>query len=146
MSYPSANGAQYREMQVRTASPARLVVLLYEHLEVTMRRARLAIDNGQVELRVTNLGKARAILAELLGTLDFEKGGTIATDLSALYSFLLAELVDVGMTRDVARLDRLTGIVRTLGEGFAGAAEQLERDGIDWRAAAAAPAVATAGA
>lgn len=128
MSYPT-QGAQYREMQILTASPARLVVLMYEHLEVTMRRARLAIANGQVDQRVQLLGKARAILSELLGTLDFEKGGAIATDLSALYSFLLAELVDVGQRRDAVRLDRLIAIVHTLGEGFTGAAEILEREG-----------------
>ena len=129
MSYQTHGTQQYREMQVLAASPARLVVLLYEHLEVTMRRARLAIHNGQVDQRVQLLAKSRAILSELLGTLDFERGGRIAADLSALYSFLLAELVDVGRTRDVQRLDRLVGIVHELGLGFTGAAELLEREG-----------------
>jgi len=124
-------------MQVRSASPARLTVLLFEHLEVVMRRAQTAIRSDQMELRVVNLGRAREIISELLGTLDLEQGGTIAIDLSMLYGFLLAELVDVGIRRDVVRLGRLIGIVNTLSTAFAGAATQLEGAGSGQLAATA---------
>lgn len=125
MTYPS-RGVQYREMQVRAASPARLTVMLFEHLEVLLRRAQTAIANNQVEQRVEALGKARAIVSELLGTLDIERGGALALDLSMLYGFLLAELVDVGSRRDTVYLGRIIGLVHTLSEAFAGAAAQLE--------------------
>jgi flagellar secretion chaperone FliS len=113
-------------MQVLSASPARLTVLLFEHLEVVMRRAQTAIRNEQIELRVDNLAKAREIVSELLGTLDIEMGGEIAIELSMLYGFLLAELVDVGIRRDVVRLGRLIGIVHTLSTAFADAEKQLD--------------------
>jgi flagellar secretion chaperone FliS len=113
-------------MQVMSASPARLAVLLFEHLEVVMRRAQTAIRNDQIELRVQNMGRAREIVSELLGTLDLERGGEIAIDLSMLYGFLLAELVDVGVRRDAVRLGRLIGIVNTLSTAFALAARQLD--------------------
>ncbi len=113
-------------MQVLSASPARLTVLLFEHLEVVLRRSQTAIRSNQIELRVENLGKARAIISELLGTLDIERGGAIALDLSMLYGFLLAELVDVGIRRDVVRLGRLIGIVNTLSSAFSLAATQLD--------------------
>ncbi len=116
-------------MQVLAASPARLTVLLFEHLEVVMRRAQTAIRNDQIVQRVENLGRAREIVSELLGTLDLERGGDIAIDLSMLYSFLLGELLDVGMKRDAIRLGRLIGIVNTLGTAFAAAARQLEEAG-----------------
>jgi flagellar secretion chaperone FliS len=125
VTYPS-RASQYREMQVLSASPARLTVLLFEHLEVVMRRAQNAIRNDQIELRVESLGRAREILSELLGTLDIERGGQLALDLSMLYGFLLAELVDVGIRRDVVRLGRLIGIVNTLSTAFAEAAKQLD--------------------
>ena len=125
MTYPS-RAAQYREMQVLSATPARLTVLLFEHLEVVLRRAQTAIRNEQIELRVTNLGRAREIVSELLGTLDLERGGEIAIDLSMLYGFLLSELVDVGMRRDAVRLGRLIGIVNTLSTAFASAEKLLD--------------------
>jgi flagellar protein FliS len=124
-------------MQVMSASPARLTILLFEHLEVVMRRAQTAIRNDAVELRVANLGRAREIVSELLGTLDLDNGGDIALDLSMLYGFLLSELVDVGIRRDAIRLGRLIGIVNTLSTAFAGAAQQLEEAG-------SAPLAATA--
>lgn len=124
MTYPSRT-SQYREMQVMSASPARLTVLLFEHLEVVLRRAQTAIRNNQIELRVENLGRSREIVSELLGTLDLDRGGDIAIDLSMLYGFLLAELVDVGIRRDSVRLGRLIGIANTLSTAFALAATQL---------------------
>jgi flagellar secretion chaperone FliS len=113
-------------MQVMSASPARLTVLLFEHLEVVMRRAQTAIRNDQIEQRVVNMGRSREIVSELLGTLDLERGGDIALDLSMLYGFLLAELVDVGIRRDAVRLGRLIGIVNTLSTAFGLAAKQLD--------------------
>lgn len=128
VNYPS-RAAQYREMQVMSASPARLTVMLFEHLEVMLRRAQTAIRNEQLELRMQNLSRAREILTELLGTLDMERGGDLARDLSQLYGFLLSELIDVGIRRDAIRLGRLIGIVNTLSDAFAGAAKQLESAG-----------------
>ena len=136
MTYPS-RATQYREMQVLAASPARLTVLLFDHLEVVMRRAQTAIRNDQIAQRVENLGRAREIISELLGTLDLERGGALASDLSSLYAFLLGELIDVGMKRDAIRLGRLTGIVNTLSTAFAEATRQLE-------GAAATPLAASA--
>jgi len=109
-----------------SASPARLTVLLFEHLEVVMRRAQTAMRTEQIEIRVENLSRAREILSELLGTLDIDHGGRIAHDLSMLYGFLLSELVDVGIRRDTLRLGRLIGIVNTLSSAFSIAARQLE--------------------
>jgi flagellar secretion chaperone FliS len=123
----ATSASQYRETEILSASPARLVVLLYEHLEVCLRRAQIAMQAGQVEARVTNLAKSRAIVSELLGTLDFEQGGEIARELAQIYSFLLTELVDVGIKEDGARALKLADIVRTLGEGFREAASQVEQ-------------------
>ncbi len=93
-----------------------------------MRRAQTAIRNEQIEQRVAHLSRAREILSELLGTLDIDRGGEIAIDLSMLYGFVLAELVDVGIRRDAVRLGRLIGIVHTLSTAFALAAKQLEQE------------------
>jgi flagellar secretion chaperone FliS len=125
VTYPS-RAVQYREMQVLSASPSRLTVLLFEHLEVVLRRTQTAIRSNQIELRVENLGRAREIVSELLGTLDLERGGDIALELSMLYAFLLSEMVDVGMRRDATHLGRLIGIVNTLSTAFALAATQLD--------------------
>ncbi|MEO7996734.1 MAG: flagellar export chaperone FliS [Gemmatimonadaceae bacterium] len=121
MSY-ATQVASYREMEILSASPERLVVLLFDHLVVNLQRVRIAIDGNDVVLRTTALGKARAIVSELLGTLDFDKGGKIAKDLSSLYTFLLGEMAEVGIHRDARKVERLMQIADTLRAGFTGAA------------------------
>ena len=121
MSYAS-QVASYREMEILSASPERLVVLLFDHLVVHLQRIRIAISNNDVSLRTISLGKARGIVSELLSTLDFEKGGKIAKDLSGLYTFLLAEMAEIGVHRDARKVERLMHIAETLRAGFTGAA------------------------
>jgi flagellar protein FliS len=125
MSY-SSQAAHYRETQVMTASPAQLVVILYDHVLVCLRRARIAMEAGNTEQRILLLDKARHGLGELLATLNHDEGGVIAQNLARLYTFLLSELIDIGRTSDVARLERVTGIVTELRGAFAALAGEQE--------------------
>jgi flagellar protein FliS len=124
MSYAS-QAASYRDLEVLSASPDRLLLMLFDGLLVQLERARLGTERNNLEMQVTGLTKSRAILGELLATLDFEQGGEIATQLADLYQFMLVELVDVGQRRDVAMMRRLSALVTNLRDGFAGAVEQV---------------------
>lgn len=118
MSY-SNHAAAYRVREVQTASPARLVVLVYEHALSNLLRARRAVQAGNVEERVTAVGKARDALMELLVTLNEEQGGEIARNLKSLYSYMLSELVDVARRADGARLETIIHMVTELHGAFA---------------------------
>ena len=120
----ATRSASYREMEVLSASPARLVVMLFDHLAVQLQRAKIAIEKDDIAMRTQAMGKARAIVSELLSTLDFEKGGDIALELSRIYTFMLDEMVDVGMRRDAVRIGKLVFIATELRDGFSGAADQ----------------------
>jgi flagellar secretion chaperone FliS len=122
MSY-GKQAARYRETEILTATPGQLVVLLFDHLLVSLSRAKLAMANGDFELQGEHLEKSRNILTELLVTLDRERGGEIAVNLSALYSFLLGELVQVGVRADHARLERVTHMITELRSAFAEASQ-----------------------
>ena len=124
----AARTASYRETEVLTAPPARLVVMLFDHLVVQLHRTRIAMENQDIALRVQSLGKARAVVGELLGTLDFEKGGAIAQHLAAMYTFMLEQMIDVGIKNDVARIAKLTFMATELRDGFQGAAAAQPAD------------------
>ena len=49
MSYQQ-QGAAYRDRQILTASPARLVVLVYEHALASLLRARRAVQTGNLSI------------------------------------------------------------------------------------------------
>ena len=118
MSY-SQQATAYRERDVLTASPARLVVLLFEHAHSNLLRARRAVQSGNLEERVAAVGKARDAIMELLVTLNMEQGGEIAKNLRSLYSFILTELSDVARRPDGARLEVVIRIVSELHTAFA---------------------------
>lgn len=124
MSY-ATQSSSYREMEIHAASPHKLVVIVFEQLVVHFERARIAMERNDIELRVTSLRRARDIVTELLGTLDFEQGGPIANQLADLYQYMLYELVDVGTRGDLYTMRKLVNVATLLRDGFVGAAEQL---------------------
>ena len=119
--------SSYREMEILSAPPERLVVIVFELLVVNLERARIAMERNDVELRVVSLRRARGLVGELLGSLKFETAtGTIARQLADLYQFMLYELVDVGQRRDLPTMRKLVAIATSLRDGFIGAAEQSQ--------------------
>ena len=123
MSY-ATQSANYREMEVLSASPERLLLIVLDQLVVNLERARIAMERGDIEQRVTSLRRARGLVTELLATINFEQGGKLATQLADLYQFMLYELVDVGQRGDLHVIRKLVRIATHLRDGFAGAASQ----------------------
>ena len=124
MSYASQSSS-YREMEIQSASPERLVVIVFEQLVVNLERARIAMERQDIALRVTSLRRARGLVGELLATLDFEKGGALAQQLADLYQYMLYELVDIGQRGDVTTLRKLVNIATALRDGFTTAAQSV---------------------
>ncbi len=122
MAYPKAFD-EYRKSSVNGASPVALVVMLYDGCLRFMETGRLAMERRDLEAQNAALQRAQKIVLELMSALDLRKGGEIASNLMALYSFVLGELVAANCE------DRPGGIesaIRTMTELRQGWAE-LER-------------------
>jgi flagellar protein FliS len=121
MSYPGGASA-YRQSRVLGSSREQLVVLLYDHLLVCLRRAAVQIREGDAEGRAASLERASDIVFELMSALDRERGGEIASRLAALYAYFIAEISGVARKPEVPRLERLTALVGALHESWSKAA------------------------
>jgi flagellar secretion chaperone FliS len=117
MSYSRA-AVSYRRQEILTASPKRLVVIIYDHLLANLRRARMAIETKNISARAEALSKANAAVIQLLVSTDLERGGKLAEQLRALYSFMFGELLQLGRKPDVERIDKIIKIVSQLHESF----------------------------
>jgi flagellar protein FliS len=115
----ASQAARYRDAELASASPGQLVVMLFDKILLTLRRARLAIEARRIEERVELLLKASEMISELRLSLDFEQGGAIAQNLDALYAFSLRQLFEVTRAPDVAKIDAVTRVMSELREGFA---------------------------
>jgi flagellar secretion chaperone FliS len=124
MSYGKSNNSasRYREMEVLSATPGQLVVMVYDHLLQNLYRAHLAVEKNDVAACGEALGKGREALTELFATLDHDKGGAIAQQLASLYTFFLGELATLGVRPDLTKLERITAMITDLREAFSTAA------------------------
>lgn len=124
MSYGNAT-ARYLEAEVLSRQPEWLVPLMYEHLLLNLRRASRQIELGDQEGKAASLDKASAIVMELIGALDFERGGEIATRLAGLYLFFSTEMIGARQKVDTVRLQRLIDMISDLHEAWSQAAEAV---------------------
>jgi flagellar protein FliS len=84
----------YREGAVRGASGVRLVIFLYEQLIQDLRRAALAMEQGDVESRTKELNHAISVLGHLQSTLDRERGGVVGSNLDRFYGSVRSRLME----------------------------------------------------
>ncbi len=104
----------YQEAQILGSTPGQLVTLLYDHLLLSLKRGKRQIEERDIEGKSQSLGKASDILFQLLGSLDFERGGDIAARLSGLYAYFANEIGEASRTLEAARLEPLIEMVETL--------------------------------
>ncbi len=84
----------YRKAAVMNASPVGLVIILYDTLVGDLTRAIDAIEKGDIEGRSAQIKHALLVLHQLEGSLDMEKGGEAAVNLSRFYSFVRGKLLE----------------------------------------------------
>lgn len=118
MSYTPMGSAAYRRDDVLTATPLKLVVLTMNGALNRLERARRAIERQDDPGYRSEINRARALVADLLGALDHAAGGEIAKDLGALYEFMLTRLLKPSAKADRAAVDSAHGLLKTIKEGF----------------------------
>jgi flagellar protein FliS len=116
--------ARYMGDTVATASPAKLLTMLYDRLTLDLERAAFALDSGDRAMANEQLRHAQEIVIELRAGLDVTlwAGGP---GLAALYGWLLKELITANTTGDVLKVDQALALVEPLRQA--------------WHEAAAAP-------
>ena len=115
---------RYVTDSVATASPPRLLVMLYDRLVLDLMIAGQSLGTGDPNAASTRICHAQEILMELRASLDATvwSGGP---GLAALYSYLLTELVQANVSHDKARLDHALSLIEPLRDAWREAAAQV---------------------
>lgn len=109
----SALRARYLGDTVQTASPAQLLVMLYDRLALDLERGEQALrDKDRAEAN-TQLQHAQDIVIELRTSLDVDAwdGGP---GLAALYTWLLSELISANVGQSIAKVTACREVVEPL--------------------------------
>ncbi|WP_309069084.1 flagellar export chaperone FliS [Microbacterium sp.] len=126
--------ARYQADAVMSASPERLLTMLYDRLVLDIERGEAAQQAADWNEAGTQLLHAQAIVAELNASLADTWEGSAG--LRSLYAFLTTALIDANVNRDPQRTRACLDLVGPLRDAWHQAAQQV--------GSASAPAVATA--
>lgn len=109
------NGIQgYRRTNVTTASPKRLVLMCYEGAIDQLKMTKQMMAEKDYEGKVKAITKSQDIIKELLCSLDYEKGGDIATNLDSLYNYMLRRIIHADVKSDQNAIDEVVGMLSEL--------------------------------
>jgi flagellar protein FliS len=127
---------RYAAADVNVPDRGRLLLLVFEGGLKFLRLTRDALAAGDFRRFAEHLGRAQAIVSELLATLDREAGGEIAADLARLYDFMLFHLTEANVRKSVRHVEQVIGVFATIAGAY--------REVIESRSAMPADAAADA--
>ena len=104
----------YLENRVRTASPAKLVEMLYEKAIELLDLSVENIKKGDLQKAHENIIRTQDIVIELNLSLNMEKGGEIAKNLRSLYNYFYKRLVEANISKDVTPLVEVRNFFKEL--------------------------------
>ncbi len=119
--HPANAASAYARNAILTASPEKVVVMLYDRAIQQIERARIAVAATDPTEAGDAIGRAFAIVGELRNTRG-PGPGPQAVELDRLYEFTLDQLAAGQQTQGVAPLDASLRVLRPLKEGFDGIA------------------------
>jgi len=98
----------YLKAEIETASPAKLILLLYNGLLSSLNRAQKEIEAKHLAEAHRFIMKSQDIVTELSQSLNRTEGGEIADNLFRLYDFMYETLVKANFTKDTALLNQIS--------------------------------------
>jgi flagellar protein FliS len=108
----------YQENSITTQSQGRIVVMLYEGAIKFLKQAIAYMQTGDHETKSRYLTKAEDIINELNTVLDVEAGGEIATNLRALYMFMIRNLHEANLKKDAGKIEEVIKLLEELNQSW----------------------------
>jgi flagellar protein FliS len=107
----------YRTVSVDTASPGKLILMLFDGALRFLRAAedgfRLENPGARAEAVHNSLMKAQEIVAELQRCLNLRDGGDFAINMFRLYDFMIMQLIEANTKKQP---EKIRVVVQLLGE------------------------------
>ena len=116
------------ESIIESASPQRLVQLLFDGARAAVAAASLHMQRHEVAAKCQAISKAIAIIdGGLKASLDLNVGGKMAQNLSDLYAYMTQRLLEANLKNDAKALDEVAQLLLQLGSAWEGIADTPAR-------------------
>ena len=103
---------------VHDASPHKLILLLFDACQENLAIAKGGIERKEIKIKAEAIKKAIDIIVRLQASLDFEKGGQIATKLDDLYTFCTNRLALANAVNDTTMIDEVFRVIAEIKAGW----------------------------
>ncbi len=113
---------QYQSVDLRatveTASPHKLIAMLFDGALSALAKAKGAIERDVIEERTQHLNKATEIVVGLKGSLDLEQGGEVAENLDRLYDYILQTIFEANRNSDADKVQEVMNLFLEVRQGW----------------------------
>lgn len=109
---------QYQTSNITTASPEKLMIMLFDGTIQFLQKAKTAIEEKNVKERSTNIESARKIIRELMRTIDLENGNDVSKQLFKLYNRMAMKLIKANVSRNTSLIDEVLEDLGNIRWGF----------------------------
>lgn len=118
----------YKKTAATSAGPVKIIVMIYDHLVLSINEAQVAIEENDIVKRNNCINKAQSIITELRNNLDFEAGGEIATNLDSLYTFMFRENLSLLIDNDINHIKTVLSTIAPIHEAWKELADPKQAD------------------
>ena len=114
---------QYQANNINTATPEKLMILLFDGAIQFLMKAKTAIAENNFKERSVNIDGARKIIRELMRTIDLENGNDVSKQLFRLYNRMVMNLIKANVQRNSEKIDEVIEDLTNIRWGFQKAIE-----------------------
>ncbi|MBF0524975.1 MAG: flagellar export chaperone FliS [Deltaproteobacteria bacterium] len=109
---------EYLRRQIEGNDHGNLILMLYDACLMSLNLAKQKVVAKELEGTHNALIRAQNIIFELIGSLNFDAGGEIATNLANLYTFMNQRLIQANLKKRVDEIDQVTVLMTDLREAW----------------------------
>lgn len=100
------------ESEVMGASPHQLIQMLFDGVQLSLKKANRAIERGDRASKNEALTKAIELIGSgLRASLDLERGDDLAEDLDSLYDYMIRTLMRANLHNDPELVDEVDSLI-----------------------------------
>lgn len=119
MNYTGVSAHQtYQKNKYETASPHKLILMLYNAALQNVERARKCIEEGKIAERNQASQQLQNILYELISSLNEDQGGELATNLKNLYLYAIELSIRANIKNDTKPLNEIARMIGEIKEAW----------------------------
>jgi flagellar protein FliS len=107
------------EVAVETASPHRLILMLFDGAIAAVNIAKIEMNAGETTKKGASISKAiDLVMNGLHASLDMNEGGELAERLAALYDYMARRLLFANIKNSIAALDEVLTLLSDLRDAW----------------------------